>query len=259
MFDYEIAAKINLYSQGLTTRNVGERFDLAYQLYLTINQDIARRESEIYIGQIRSFAKKADIGWKLFSQPQHQGIKIDSGKIRQIISLSGMLRSLLYGFERLNSEAIKTHEYSFSVRFYINSLYHFIAAYFLLDKGSNNMGGMVYKALNPMGLSPLLDQIQTILEREVEDGLLFGEFIRRLRNKFLVHGIFSSDDIVNIVNHSKIYEDDQLEKVSEYLWQLYNAVFILYLKLLSILSEKEEEIDVSLLEFFEENVKNIIG
>lgn len=83
------------------------------------------------------------------------------------------------------------------IAFYFNSLYQYIAAMFLLDKKHHPMGGIIYKALKPMGLAFHLENIKETLSHQLGKTTL-GEIIRNFRNQFLIHGKCQTADLIKI-------------------------------------------------------------
>jgi len=87
-----------------------------------------------------------------------------------------------------------------------------------------------------MGLSELLLPIKHILDSPFGGGISLGETIRRIRNKFLVHGTFSPSDISNVVKQTHLQDVGQRLRLTNLIWDLFNQVFILKLQLLSMLT-----------------------
>ena len=82
------------------------------------------------------------------------------------------------------------------MRFYMNSLYSYIANYFLLDNGVNDpIGGNLYPALEEIGLQDNLNDIITILNTRI-DSLEFKEILRTFRNKVIVHYNYSCNALI---------------------------------------------------------------
>jgi hypothetical protein len=196
----------------------------------------SQKEAEYYIAQIRGLARQAEIGWRIFSSPPTPSRKLSEEEQIQLITLIATLHSFCYGAERLDEASFVTGPDSAPIRFYINSLYHFIAALYLLNRDDDPIGGMVYKTLNPMGLSSLLDPIKEILEESMEGGYAFGETVRRIRNKFMVHGTFSPGDVSTVVKKTKLHDMTQLLRLTSLIWELFNRSFVLKLQLISLLT-----------------------
>lgn len=238
-----ILAEILELTYSITPDNIGDVYVKAANLYARISSENNRELGEDYVSKIRSLARKADVGWKLFGVPPKPSNKLSEEEYIQIATLISNLHGFCYGVERLDEASFVTGPNSPPVRFYINSLYHYISALFLLDREDNEMGGTVYKTLVPMGLSKLLTPIRHILDLPMGDGISFGETIRRIRNKFLVHGTFSPSDIANVVKQTHLREMDQRLRLTNLIWNLFNQVFILKLQLLSLLTSADVNIN----------------
>jgi hypothetical protein len=158
--DDKLVKEILVLALSATPENVGDIYISAVDLYKQITGPWLQQNGEYYIAQIRSLARKAEIGWRLFANPPSASSPLDEEQQIQLIALIATLHSFCYGAERLDEASFHTGPDSTPVRFYINSLYHFIAALYLLDKGTNLMGGMVYKTLKPMDLEHLLVPVQ---------------------------------------------------------------------------------------------------
>lgn len=80
---------------------------------------------------------------------------------------------------------------SSAVRFHMNSLYHYIASWFLLDGG-----GYLEVGLKGLGFENRLQLIAKRLSRRIGNATL-GDLIRIHRNKFLVHNDRFGTDVWN--------------------------------------------------------------
>jgi len=241
--DDEIAREILALTLSVTTNNVGDIYVHAVELYGQIQNAEMQQMGEYYVAQIRSLAREAEIGWKVFAHPPTSSHPLtEDEKIRLITTIS-TLHSFCYGVERLDEASFVTGPSSTPVRFYINSLYHYIAALYLLDKQGSPIGGMIYKTLEPMGLSHLLDQVKVVLDKPMEGNISFGETIRKIRNDFLVHGSFSPDDISSIVKTTQLRDMTQQIHLANLIWALFNQSFILKLKIIALLTEAKVDVD----------------
>jgi len=219
-----------------TRDNVGDIYERAIDLYGQIPSPHERQVAEYYITKIRSMAREADIGWRLFACPPMPAHSLTEEEQIQIITIVATLRSFCYGVERLDEASFVTGPDSTPVRFYINSLYHYIAALYLLDRNNDPIGGTVYKTLHPMGLASLLDPIAEVLAKPM-NGMSFGETVRKIRNDFLVHGRFSPDDIATVVARTRMRDLSQVIRLADLIWELFNQSFILKLKLIALLTQ----------------------
>lgn len=243
--------KIQVLALSTSPSNAGDIYVQAVELYSQINSGINQQLADLLISGIRSHARGADIGWKLFNVPPKPLRSLSDEEYFQLFALISTLHGFCYGVERLDEASFVTGSDSPPVRFYINSVYHYIAALFLLNKGNDNLGGMVYKTLAPVGLSNLLDPIETILNKQMDEGISFGETIKIIRNKFLVHGTFSPTDISSLVKRTHLRELNQRLRLTKNIWALFNQAFILKLKLIAMLTSSNIEVDGLTLRYIE--------
>src|SRR5574341_777673 len=236
MSDDDRVNEILLLALSTTPNNVGDVYARAVDIYNHILSAEKQQVGEYYIAQIRSLARQAEIGWRLFATPPQVPRPLSDDEQIQLIIIIATLHSFSYGVERFDEASFATGPDSTPVRFYINSLYHFIAALYLLDKDGDPMGGMVYKTLHPMGLDDLLDPVRDVLNKPMEAGVTFGETIRRIRNDFLVHGTFSPADISAVVRATRLQDMTQILRLTNLIWELFNHSFILKLKLIGLLT-----------------------
>jgi hypothetical protein len=234
--DDEIVSEILVLAASVTPNNVGDIYIRAVDLYGQIHNTDKQQQGEYYIAQIRSLARQAEIGWRIFASLPTPSRKFSEDEYIRLVTIISTLHSFCYGVERLDEASFVTGSDSTPVRFYINSLYHYIAALYLLDKNSDPIGGMVYKTLAPMDMSSLLDQVKAVLVKPMEGGISFGETIRKIRNDFLVHGSFSPDDIASIVKTNQLQDITQRLRLTNLIWELFNQSFILKLRLVAILT-----------------------
>ena len=234
--DNEFIERVRLLSLTTNPNNVGDVYVQVANIYSELTTEDARLFAEQYIDQIRSIARNADIGWQPFSTPAKPARALSDEEQVQILAMISTLRTFCYGMERLNEVSLATGPDSPPVRFYINSIYHHIAAFYLIDKGKDPLGGTIYKTLEPMGLSSLLEPISLVLNKPMEGDITFGETIRNIRNDFLVHGSFSPIEIASVVKKTQLHDLRQKVRLSNLLWELFNQSFILKLKLISIVT-----------------------
>ena len=215
--DDELLKEIYALEIAVNPDNVGDNYVQAVSLYGQIQNTSKQQQGEYYVAQIRSIARQAEIGWKIFSSPPAARRLLSEEEQLRLVTTIATLHAFCYGVERLDEASFVTGPESTPVRFYINSLYHYIAALYLLDKGGDPIGGMVYKTLSSMGLSGLLDPVKAVLDKPMEGGVSFSETIRQIRNDFLVHGSFSPDDIATIVKTTKLRDMTQLLRLTNYI------------------------------------------
>lgn len=222
-----------------TPDNVGQVYEAALDIASTVSDSYEHRRADQYVSQIRGLALKADIGWKLFDDPPKLSRTLKDEEIIQIMTLISTLHIFCYGAERLDEASFITGPDSTPVRFYINSLYHYIAALYLLHKDKDSIGGMVYKTLSPLGLAYLLYPIKAIIDEPMGEGISFGETVRKIRNEFLVHGNFSPADIASVVSQTHLHDMSQVLRLTNLIWELFNRSFVLKLRLISLLTNLE--------------------
>ena len=106
--------------------------------------------------------RNAEIGGMVFSSPPIISRDISDDEARQFIAIIGSLQEIIYCFERVDEASAQTFPYAAPVRFYVNSIFHYVSALFLLDyKKNKKLGfprpGTVIKVLHPLELKILLD------------------------------------------------------------------------------------------------------
>ena len=122
-----------------------------------------------------------------------------------------MIKQLAYGFDRLDEVVEVASPASPKIAFYLNALYHQIAAMFLLDRGGHPTGGFFSRVFIPLRMGDCLDPVYAILNRQI-NGLTVGETIRRFRNKHLVHGELSDGDLDSIYRDADLLDPDQFDR-----------------------------------------------
>ena len=125
------------------------------------------------------------------------------------------------------------------MRFYINSIYYYVYSLFLVDATKDShkglsMGGSAISALYPIGLDDLLKPINSVLVKSVSDKFNFGKVIQRRRNKRLVHGNFSIQEIENLAVETRLRDSDQQLKFRVLIWELFHRTLVFDLRLVSI-------------------------
>lgn len=106
------------------------------------------------------------------------------------------LKRLSFGFYRLD-EVADAEDGSPMKAFYLDGVYNYLTAFFLLDRGNGSPGGTFQKVLAQFGLEHLLSNIRATLDARF-GATTFGEVIRMFRNKHLVHGSHRSGDLDRI-------------------------------------------------------------
>jgi len=96
------------------------------------------------------------------------------------------IKQFCFGFETMNDTSDLFNDGSPARVFYLNSIYNYIAVFYLLDKGNDPMGGALYKLLKPFGWEDTLHEINLLLNASLGK-TTFGEIIKTFRNKAIVH------------------------------------------------------------------------
>lgn len=237
LLEKQIIDKIEALSKEVNSNNVGDLLVKGYRISKQLQSEAAKQAGEFHLSHIRNVARIADIGWNCFDKPIKPSKELGKSESIQLLTLIGSLHELSYCFERLDYVSFLTgQDTSTPMRFYLNSIYHYLAAYFLLDKKGEPMGGTIYKVLSTMGLEDLLKPIDVVLKQAYSSGVTFEDVLRNIRNKFLVHGDFSPDGTQELVDRSNMHSLGQKLKLSEYLWDMFNEVVILKLRIIAILT-----------------------
>ena len=243
MFDEIHLKELLQVSNNLTHDNIGDAMLHALLLKAVIvspvNQDRASRIMEV----IRDYARKADLGWKAFEQPIELSKKLTNDNIWQLIGVSGTLFELNYCYERIEEAEILTFENSTPVRFYLNGIFHYLTALFLLDKADNLEEGLprpgtIIKVFHPIGLGSLLNPIYEIFDRPFGQTKSYGDTILRNRNRQFVHGSFSPKNIRNLVKDTNIFDESQQLRFMQFHRDLYDRLIVFRLQIISILSRQ---------------------
>jgi len=241
MLDNVNLREIKKISNSLTKDNIGDSLERAIVLQAAILNPSVRSEAIRELDKIRVFARQADYGWKSFNNPICSNCKLSEKQAWQLVTLVGTLHELLYCFDRVEETTFFTFANSTPVRFYVNGIFHYVSALFLLDWKKNKAKklphpGTVIKVLYPIGLSNLLDPIYEILDRRFGKELSYGETIRKNRNNHFVHGSFSPENIQDLVKDSNIFTESQKLRFLQNHWDLYDRLVILRLQIISLLT-----------------------
>lgn len=221
--------------------NLGDVFEEAVKIRSTITDDFALRVSELPLGTLRGMAAGAQIGWPLFAKPRMPSKVPTDNEILQLIGVEFALHELCYCCERLQEVADMTTGASPPTRFYINGVYYYVTSLFLVDETKRShidlaMGGTVIVPLHTLGLTDLLAPVNAILDRPFGGQHSFGEAIRKLRNKHLVHGDFSPERFESLVADTNMRDPAQQEHLAVNIWDLFHQLLLLDLKIVAILT-----------------------
>jgi hypothetical protein len=228
-------------SNSMNRDTIGHRMTRAMALRCLILHPAMQIRADEIMERIRGFTRTADVGWKIFEEPIMPSISLTEVQIWQLMGIVGTLLEFNYCFERVEEASFFTFENSAPVRFYVNAIFHYLTALFLLDTTHNKKKnlprpGTVIKALHPMGLSHLLEPVYQVFERPFGDELSYGETILSIRNKGFVHGSFSPENIQRQVRDSRIFDETQKIRFIQNHWDLFDRLILLRLQLISILT-----------------------
>lgn len=228
--------------------NFGDVFAKAIQIRKEITDQDALRVAELPLSELRQVAGRAQDGWTLFTDPTLPSKTLRDGETLQLIGLERSLHELCYCCERVQESADKTWGGSSPTRFYLNSIYYYVTSLFLVDKNKPShkglpMGGTSIRVLHPLGLSSLLVPVDHILKRPMGKAHRVGDTIRKLRNKYLVHGDFSTKQLEDLVVDTEMRDPVKREQLSVSIWDLFYEVLLLDLKLIAILSKINPDVE----------------
>lgn len=232
----------------LNHETIGDSMSRALVLRSAIADPVIYAHAHAVMDTIRGFARAADIGWRIFRDPIVVDARLTEMETWQLMAVVGTLSEFNFAFESVEEASLFTFENSAPVRFYINGIFHYLTALFLLDKkGSKRSNlpypGTVVKVLHPVGLTRLLDPVFEVFDRQFGEECTYGETVLAFRNKQFVHGSFSPANIRNIVLDSGIFEQPQRLRFMQYHWDLYDRLIILRLQLISILTAENVSLD----------------
>ena len=132
------------------------------------------------------------------------------------------VKQFCFGFERLCGIADDYEDGSPAKAFYLSAIYNYVAVFYLLDKRDRTMGGALYPALERHGLQHLLDPIRHLLNQPMGT-TTFGEFVRLLRNKAMVHPGYRDTDVDAPYQHLDMQDPANQTRFQELLVALHGA------------------------------------
>jgi|GEM_PF-2539675 len=138
-----------------------------------------------------------------------------------VVHILQPIKQFCYGYEKLRQTSREVPDGSPQSSFYATSIYHFIAVFYLIDKGKNEMGGSLYKALRAHDLQHLLGRVRETMEAPLGE-TNFGEVVRIFRNKILAHPKYHSRSL------DRIYEKVDMED-PDVLKRFYNLIHRTYI------------------------------
>lgn len=239
--------RISTLVRAVTPDNLGDVFMEVIHIRGKIKDEPALHLSEIPLKQLREMASRAPLGWPLFANPLMPSKTLNDNEILQLIGLEMSLHELGYCCDKLEWAASITSGFSSPSRFYLNGIYYYVTSLFIVDKHKPNhlglpMGGAVIRVLHPLGLSSLLTPIDTILTRSFSKGNTLRDIIQKRRNKQLVHGDFSPENLEALVVDTEMRDANQQERLASSIWDLFYEILFLDLRIIAILTRLNPDI-----------------
>lgn len=228
--------------------NLADILEESLQDYLKITDLELSTIAEEALSGLRFMASGADFGWRLSVNPLMPDRSLSDIEILQLVGIERALNEMSYGFEMVEKSAEEGWGGSSSTRYYLNSLYHYISSLFLIDTSKKThrglpMGGTIIRALDPIGLSKILEPVSAVLKRTFGKKFTFGEAILMRRHSFLVHGTFSPKNIEYLVGDTQMRDFSQQLAFRKHMWDLFYHVVLLRLRILSVLTKLNIQFD----------------
>jgi hypothetical protein len=145
-----------------------------------------------------------------------------SSLIETVTFIVHAIKQMCWGFERLNGVADDYRDGSAAKAFYLSALYNYIAVFYLLDKGGKPIGGAFYQALEPHGLQHVLAQANRVLDERIGT-TTFGEVVRVIRNKAVVHPSYRDADLDRLYSQVDMLDPANQARLQSLLVQLDGA------------------------------------
>lgn len=163
-----------------------------------------------------------------------------------IVFLIHWIKQFCFGFDKMNEISNEYEDGSPAKAFYLNAIYHYIAIFYLLDKGpSDDMGGTFYKILKPYGFDDLLKPIQKIIQTSIGK-TTFGEIIRVFRNKAIVHSNYRDADLDRIYAQVDMEDPNIAKQFRNLLIELYNQTISLAVSLINKIGLELEQFGIKI-------------
>jgi len=210
--------------------------------------------------ELRTRAARSDYHDICFQNPPKFPHNISDFEFLQLVRIEMTIHELCYCCEMIDKSASITSGGSSSTRFYLNGFYHYTSSLFLVDMSKKThrglpMGGTVIRALNPMGLSELLNPIKNIFDMAQGD-TTFGNTILNIRHSDLVHGDFSFKRVEYLINQSKVRDSNQHELFNHHIWLLFHNLIVLHLQLNSLVSSSGKDFEKVVYHYVLEQERN---
>lgn len=156
----------------------------------------------------------------------------DKAKEYMIGSLTLSFKEYLYGYKRLETVVKNPKSSRTKALFYYTSMYKYLADYFAITDA------FVFKTLKKIGLSDLSKPIEALVQKPLGK-ITYGEFLRRLRNKSLVHEGYASMASHMVHVEGGQYELLGLSMLTHYNKQMFHEIKNLHRKLIKLLPKNK--------------------
>ncbi len=140
------------------------------------------------------------------------------------------IKQFCFGFELMDNLADNYADGSAGKAFFLNSIYQYLAIFYLIDRGSKPMGGAFYPALEKHNLQNLLDPARNVLKSKLGN-TTFGEVIRMFRNTAIVHTGYSDSDTDRIYKKVDMSELKFQQEWQRLLLKIYKETRLLAIRL----------------------------
>ncbi|GFP32828.1 hypothetical protein HKBW3S42_01135 [Candidatus Hakubella thermalkaliphila] len=157
---------------------------------------------------------------------------MDNKQIEKLGLIVASLKEFSYGLDRLDEISLQAEQGSATMRFYLNTLYEYVARYFLLYKDSNTpLGGNLYSALKDLGLEDYLDPIIQTLSQRIGT-MDLQTILLTFRNKMITHSEFSFEPLEKtIYSIVDLRQPKNSQKYQQLIQKLFDQVKELYINL----------------------------
>jgi len=225
---------------------IGDILIEANRVFEEIENTLYRFVAEEAMKGIRSMAARAQPNDLLFAAPPVLPRKLSDIELLQVLAISGAVHELCYCCEMVQNASETTWGGSTPARFYLNSIYHYTSSMFLVDTSRPShkhlpMGGTVIRALDPLGLSHLLEPLKEVLDEPLGQ-TTFGDTILNLRHSHLVHGDFSPERLEYLVRQTDARNPMQMQLFAQLVWKFFHRLMIVNLQILALLASAEGEL-----------------
>jgi hypothetical protein len=254
--DFEVLLKIDFIQSQIDKNYLGNLLIECTKERNKIINPFNQKLAESKLAIIRGYAARADYGYKYFANTVRPIRDLHDEEIIQLATLGRAIHEICFGFEKLEESANLTDGGSTPVRFYINSIYHYLSSMFLIDKSNDSHkklgnGGSVIFVLEPIGLRDLIRPINDIFNSDLAPGVKFGDLILKVRHSFLVHGKFYPSSTEYIVQQTNLRDPKQQERNTALLWDVFYQLLVFRLRILDVFHEMEIDYEAVGLRYLE--------